>query len=165
MNDPDLTPFGTLTPAALRRQNERRAQQHRDALRVHEAGHAMVAHLFGYRGISVELEASGGRALYTEPRGERDTPEGRLRLLCLALAGIEAEVLVWGAPVLVGGYRGDERKAARWLAHWPDHERQAVRERATARACQLLREWWPDVEWIAESGKVGALLAPRGGAV
>jgi hypothetical protein len=135
------------------------AEHRREAVAYHEAGHAIIAHAWGYKDVSVDCNHERGRVFYTPPEGEKGTPAGRFRLLAQALGGMGAEVLRFGDldPDLV--YKGDKTDAGKLLDHWPAQERQGVLADAWIMAKKLLRERWPDVEWIAGSGKVSALVS------
>jgi hypothetical protein len=135
------------------------AEHRREAVAYHEAGHAIIAHAWGYEDVSVDCNNERGRVFYTPPEGEKGTPAGRFRLLAQSLGGMGAEVLRFGEldPDLV--YKGDKGSAGKLLDHWPAQERQGVLADAWIMANKLLRERWPDVEWIAESGKVSALVS------
>lgn len=128
---------------------------------IHEAGHAVIAHVLGYKIQKVISPKSAAPHAMCElaPRAGRDREiEGRDRM-CFCFAGIAANMRdvagewVGGEPE---GWRSDRRMAA-GIAHdlfpWEDESGESAAEKALEeekeRAAEEIDRCWPAVEALA----------------
>jgi ATP-dependent Zn protease len=154
------------------------------AAAVHEAGHAVVAGHWGYDVYQNHVGSDGrGEVRFTHPEAEYDTPEGRLRLLTVDVAGSIAEDIAFpgvaaatpedfqlegvrlareslGAgmserEVLAEHDRGDAAEAAMLLRGLSDDEAERQVRLACEDARRILTESWADVEAMVEHGAGG----------
>ena len=120
------------------------------ALTVHEAGHAVVAHILGAEVVFVEIDLATGNG------GSRSSNfADQVKNLAVSVAGCRAEH-VFDAPALRKTKIGDFRVMRQLLSRLPEAERRAARAEGYRLADETLKANADVVRGIAD-----ALLARR----
>ncbi|MEM1282593.1 MAG: AAA family ATPase [Chlamydiota bacterium] len=87
----DIDEARTLTTAGIKRKNSKSFKEKRITA-IHEAGHALIAHLLGYDIFKVTVHNYGNASGYTEILPKKDiTQQDFLNRICISLGGMAAE--------------------------------------------------------------------------
>jgi hypothetical protein len=113
------------------------------ALCWHESGHFTTARALSYAPDGCSIDSPGvGSTRFTYPTSDRETPEGRRRLLAIYLAGSVAEHIRFGKAIM-GESAKDRSYINELLAFERDQPaRIDAQSAATDLAARLLRADW-----------------------
>ena len=167
------SPFGHWIESGAERQAK--AERSQEAVRYHEAGHALVAAALGFEDVRIDFDPEPQKDIsaityYSNPHADAHRSDGwRKRQLAVIHAGALAEELRFGTTV-INSYEGDGDGAAKLVSEGisrrsetPSEERaeelrKEQHRQARDKAGGLLTTYWGDVEWIARAAETFPML-------